>query len=230
MTTAPRTTYSETAGTTPRSRRPCPRPSRRPPAGLARTERLQSVPCNATARITAAPIVLRADDVASAGTSAACCTTQVQRRADRRDELATTGINTKCDKHLALASGSGPVFGHGGPRAPVTREASRHATRYNKRLTLPSAPAPCHNSRVMGRPPAPQRILSSDRPEESTGPFRHRPTRRAQARSRPGPAPIGVGGRRRVGRPPSDRLGRRRRCPCRGRSSTVLWLDSGPSQ
>ena len=35
------------------------------------------------------------------------------------------------------------------PRAPVTREASRHATRYNKRLALPSAPAPCHNSRVM---------------------------------------------------------------------------------
>ena len=93
---------------------------------------------------------------------------------------------------------------------PVTREASRHATRYNKRLTLPSAPAPCHNSRVMGRPPAPQRILSSDRPEESTGPFRHRPTRRAPARCRPGPAPIGVGGRRRVGRPRS-RFSRRRR-------------------
>ena len=52
------------------------------------------------------------------------------------------------------------------PRAPVTREASRHATRYNKRLALPSAPAPCHNSRVMGRPPVPQRTLSSDRPED----------------------------------------------------------------
>ena len=96
------------------------------------------------------------------------------------------------------------------PRAPVTREASRHASRYNKRLALPSAPAPCHNSPVMGRPPAPQRILSSDRPEEFAGPSRHRTTRRAPARRRPGPAPIVVGSRWRVGRPRS-RFPRRRR-------------------
>ena len=96
------------------------------------------------------------------------------------------------------------------PRAPVTREASRHATRYNKRLALPSAPAPCHNSRVMGRPPVPQRTLSSDRPEEFAGLSRHRTTRRSPARRRPGPAPIVVGSRWRVGRPRS-RFPRRRR-------------------
>ena len=94
------------------------------------------------------------------------------------------------------------------PRAPVTREASRHASRYNKRLALPSAPAPCHNSRVMGRPPVPQRTLSSDRPEDRRAVQVER--RVELRRRRPGPAPIVVGSRWRVGRPRS-RFPRRRR-------------------
>ena len=84
-----------------------------------------------------------------------------------------------------------------------TSRGRRRKCRHLRGVLYHSSPAPCRSMRT---------------------------TRRAPARSRPGPAPIGVGGRRRVGRPPSDRLGRRRRCPCRGRSSTVLWLDSGPSQ
>ena len=94
------------------------------------------------------------------------------------------------------------------PRAPVTREASRHATRYHKRLALPSAPAPCHNSRVMGRPPVPQRTLSSDRPEDRRAVQVER--RVELRRRRPGTAPIVVGSRWRVGRPRS-RFPRRRR-------------------
>ena len=94
------------------------------------------------------------------------------------------------------------------PRAPVTREASRHASRYNKRLALPSAPAPCHNSRVMGRPPVPQRTLSSDRPEDRRAVQVER--RVELRRRRPGTAPIVVGSRWRVGRPRS-RFPRRRR-------------------
>ena len=80
------------------------------------------------------------------------------------------------------------------PRGPVTREASRHATRYNKRLALPSAPAPCHNSPVMGRPPAPQKDLvfgSTGRPPGCPGIERRVELRRR----RPGPAPIVVGSR-----------------------------------
>ena len=56
----------------------------------------------------------------------------------------------------------------------------------------------------------PSKDLSSDRPEEFAGPSRHRTTRRAPARRRPGPAPIVVGSRWRVGRPRS-RFPRRRR-------------------
>ena len=95
------------------------------------------------------------------------------------------------------------------PRAPVTREASRHASRYNKRLALPSAPAPCHNSPVMGRPPAPQKDLvfgSTGRPPGCPGIERRVELRRR----RPGTAPIVVGSRWRVGRPRS-RFPRRRR-------------------
>ena len=99
VTTAPRTTYSETAGATQISEA-LPEAVATTTRRLARTERLQSVPCNATARITAAPIVLRADDVASAGTSAACCTTQVPRLADRCARLVELRRDPALDRLL----------------------------------------------------------------------------------------------------------------------------------
>ena len=119
-------------------------------------------------------------------------------------ELATTGINTKCDKHLALASGSGPVFGHE-DRVPQSRAKPRVTPlvtisdwRYLLRRHHVTTPA-----LWAGRLPL-KGFLSSDRPEEFAGPSRHRTTRRAPARRRPGPAPIVVvGSRWRVGRPRS---------------------------